>query len=142
MYLTAWIYGEDTALWVQGSPEATRCITSAKGVGQGDPLGPLRFALALQGPLQHTAEAHPGAHVLALHDDVSIFDTVSAQHSGRGAAFQSCRLWARHSPCEVRDICPCRERGSPGSTCIASAPLANRPHGGRLADWHGCLCEC
>jgi hypothetical protein len=44
-----WVYGAVTPLHVAGAPPGTEPILSRCGVRQEDPLGPLLFALALQG---------------------------------------------------------------------------------------------
>ena len=59
-------YGKPSRLLVKGQ----RPISSAKGVQQGDPLGPFFFALALQPVLQKAAAN--GSCVLAYLDDVHI----------------------------------------------------------------------
>lgn len=75
-----WAYGEATPLHVVGAAPGTQPIMSRCGVRQGDPLGPLLFALALQGPLESAAQAEPGAPPLAFLDDMTIV--------GRPAAVQ------------------------------------------------------
>lgn len=70
--LSQWLYGAHTNLWVQGAPADALPVSSQSGVRQGDPLGPLLFALTLQGPLERLDERVPAAAPLALHDDVSI----------------------------------------------------------------------
>jgi hypothetical protein len=51
--MVAWAYGQHSRLLVQHSQEV---VSSQSGVRQGDPLGPLLFALTLQGPLEQVAE--------------------------------------------------------------------------------------
>jgi hypothetical protein len=67
-----WAYGAGTPLHVVGAPAGTAPIVSRCGVRQGDPLGPLLFALALQGPLEKAAAAEPQAPPIAYLDDVSV----------------------------------------------------------------------
>ena len=45
---------------------------SQSGVRQGDPLGPLLFALALQGPLKKAAEGFSGFAVAFLDDMTAV----------------------------------------------------------------------
>ena len=45
---------------------------SRSGVRQGDPLGPLLFALALQKPFQGALQAAPGADGVAFLDDCTV----------------------------------------------------------------------
>jgi hypothetical protein len=51
--MVAWAYGQHSRLLVQHSEEVLR---SQSAVRQGDPLGPLHFALSLQEPLEQVAE--------------------------------------------------------------------------------------
>jgi hypothetical protein len=51
--MVAWTYGQHSRLLVQRSDEV---VSSQSRVRQGDPLGPLLFALTLQGPLEQVAE--------------------------------------------------------------------------------------
>ena len=67
-----WAYGTPTALHVVGAPEGTEPVLSCCGVRQGDPLGPLLFALAMHGPLTKAAAAVPSAHFIAYLDDCNV----------------------------------------------------------------------
>ena len=59
-------------LWVRDSH-----ISSAEGVQQGDPLGPLLFCLALDGPLKEVQSEFISGYL----DDVGLGDTVSSLKS-------------------------------------------------------------
>ena len=52
-----WAYGAPTSLHLVGAHPNTPPIQSQTGVRQGDPLGPLLFALALQRSLQRSQQA-------------------------------------------------------------------------------------
>jgi hypothetical protein len=60
------VYGQYSCLLVQRSHEV---VSSKSGVRQGDPLGPLLFALTLQGPLEQVAEMGL-ARPIAFADDI------------------------------------------------------------------------
>jgi hypothetical protein len=51
--MVAWAYGQHRRLLIQHSEEVVR---SQSGVRQGDPLGPLLFALTMQEPLEQVGE--------------------------------------------------------------------------------------
>ena len=68
-------YGTPTTLrGIDGSPMAT----SATGVRQGDPLGPLLFCLALDAPLRELAARFPDVHIMCLLDDVTLLGPSAA----------------------------------------------------------------
>ena len=65
-----WAYGGPTNLHIMGAAPGTPPVQSQTGVRQGDPLGPLLFALALQGPLERTCEVAPTASLGGYLDDI------------------------------------------------------------------------
>ena len=64
-----WAYAPAAELWVHGRPNGHKRLWSTTGVRQGDRMGPLQFALGLQGPLQNLASEFPEVRVLAYLDD-------------------------------------------------------------------------
>ncbi len=64
-----WVYRQPSRLFVSGAPEGTPPIMSECGVRQGDPCGPLYFALTLQGPLESMSRRYPEAPGRAYLDD-------------------------------------------------------------------------
>ena len=71
----AWAYRQPSRLFVPGAPPESAPVMSQTGVRQGDPMGPLLFALALQGPLQVIAAQHPDSRPIAYADDTSLQGT-------------------------------------------------------------------
>ena len=66
----AWSYGGHSPLHVCGAPSGPPLLASRTGVRQGDPIGPLFFALTLQPALEAVQAAHPDVAVVAYADDV------------------------------------------------------------------------
>jgi hypothetical protein len=67
-----WAYGCTSSL-VLGSPEGRHIITSAQGVRQGDPMGPLMFSLGIRSLLRDLATTlGPDRLILAYLDDIYI----------------------------------------------------------------------
>jgi hypothetical protein len=57
---------------IRGAPADAPPLTSQRGVPQGDPCGPLLFALALQGHLEKVLDAFRDFRVAAYADDVHL----------------------------------------------------------------------
>lgn len=68
----AFAYGTPSKLYVDGAPAGSAPLLSCDGVRQGDPTGPLLFALAIQPILERTAAAHPDCSVVAYADDITL----------------------------------------------------------------------
>jgi hypothetical protein len=67
-----WAYGRTSSL-VLGSPEGRHTITSAQGVRQGEPMGPLMFSLGIRSLLRDVASPlGPDRLILAYLDDIYI----------------------------------------------------------------------
>jgi hypothetical protein len=64
--MVAWVYGRHRHLLVHKSPGTV--VSSQSGVRQGDPLGPLLFALTLQGPLEEVAAIGLARPLAYTHD--------------------------------------------------------------------------
>jgi hypothetical protein len=58
MKFLSWAFDRPLRVYLRGAPDNYVPVLSTSGVKQGDPLGPVRFALALQGTLPRTAAAH------------------------------------------------------------------------------------
>ena len=67
-YVT-WCYGQPTRLHVENAPPNVPPLLSQAGVRQGDPLGPLLFALTLQQALEEVRDGSNPARVIAFADD-------------------------------------------------------------------------
>jgi len=68
----AWLYKQPGRLWIAGAPPDDNLLLSERGVRQGDPCGPLFFALTLQGPLEQVNARNPDAGALAYADDCNL----------------------------------------------------------------------
>lgn len=67
-----WAYGQPSRLHVSGAPAGTPPIMSERGVRQGDPCGPLFFALTTQDQLEKVALLYPEAPPIAYADDTFV----------------------------------------------------------------------
>jgi hypothetical protein len=68
--LAQWLYCKPSALLVPNAPQGAPPIQSCTGVRQGDPCGPLFFALTVQPMLKSVHESFPGVRVIAYLDDI------------------------------------------------------------------------
>jgi hypothetical protein len=73
------MYGQPSQLWFLGREEDARPISPTTGVRQGDPMGPLLFALALQPALKTSLAAVLDAHLVAIHTDVTLVATAEKE---------------------------------------------------------------
>ena len=120
LYFGQWAYGGNTNLHVVGVPAGTPPVQSQCGVRQGDPLGPLLFALAMQGPRQRACDVAQENRMLAYLDDVHLVgkpDQVRLAFHALQAPPRRCRarlVCARAQVCNNRQIlrsrsCACGE---------------------------------
>ena len=71
--MVQWEYVDEAHLRIVGAPEGTPPVISQRGVRQGDPLGPLVFALTLQPVLDQFDAACEEAPLESYLDDMNIF---------------------------------------------------------------------
>ena len=97
-----WCYDRHSRLLFQGTP-----LTSEAGVQQGDPLGPLLFALALHPALQAAQASAPAQRLDLLHaflDDVTLagdYRHVASAVTRMAAAARQVGLQLRPDKCEI-----------------------------------------
>jgi hypothetical protein len=65
-----WMYKQPCPLRLAEAPPETAPLWSESGVRQGDPCGPLIFALGIQPVLESVQSWHPSVRVIAYLDDV------------------------------------------------------------------------
>ena len=70
--MVQWAYGDETPLHIVGAPEGTPPVMSQGGVRQGDPLGPLLFALTLPPVLERVDATCEEAPLMSYLDEMSI----------------------------------------------------------------------
>ena len=78
--LVWWMYGQPSDLVVPNAPPGAPTIRSSSGVRQGDPCGPLLFALTIQPQLRAVQQALPNLRIIAYLDDIALqgeFDDVT-----------------------------------------------------------------
>jgi len=75
MPFVASMYASPTPLWLRRA-DHFHLLWSATGVQQGDPLGPILFALAFHRVLRAVSSRHPGLQLVAAYlDDLTIAGT-------------------------------------------------------------------
>jgi hypothetical protein len=99
-----WAYAGPAELWVHGGPRGHELLWSTTGVRQGDPIGPLLFALGLQGPLEEIVKDFPLVRVVAYLDDVYLQGPQADVEQAFGRFSERCEsiglVMANHK-CEV-----------------------------------------
>jgi Reverse transcriptase (RNA-dependent DNA polymerase) len=128
--LVQWAYCTAGRLHIVGAPEGTPAVSSQRGVRQGDPLGPLLFALTLQDALVHAQQAAPDAGVFAVADDVYVLGRPAAAR----AAFASLRddasgVGAVGLGIELGKSCVYGPDGAAAAECAAAFGIQHCPDG-------------
>ena len=122
-------YGSPSILWAGQSQ-----ILSAEGVQQGDPLGPLLFCLALDGPLKEVHSEFTSGYL----DDVGLGDSIPRlveQVRFIESAAMSIGLQLNHDKCEIIGLDPSQRpiwlssglnfiERSVEDACLLGAPLS------------------
>ena len=102
----AWAYGHGSALYVDHLPPLLQAdgvsIQSEKGVRQGDPCGPLFFALGLQPVLERVRTQVPAACTMAYADDVTLQGAPDAVQKAFSSA--EARAGAAGADCGHREV--------------------------------------
>jgi len=97
-----WAYHGPAPLWTRLGRPLGHVST---GVRQGDPLGPLYFAMGIQQLLERVATAHPTVRLAAYLDDVHLFgstiDTMEAYDRIRDLAPRECGLQVNAAKCKL-----------------------------------------
>ena len=73
-----WMYTTPSPLHLTQAPNGRDTLWSRAGVRQGDPCGPLFFALAMQGALEQVNRSYPDVQVLSYLDDVFLHGPAAA----------------------------------------------------------------
>ena len=75
-------------------------ILSQRGVRQGDPLGPLFFAMVLQGPFEAAVAAGATTKGCAVHDDAALHGAAADVYSPKRetAAALAASIGVTHAP--------------------------------------------
>ena len=101
-------------------------LWSATGVRQGDPLGPLLFALTYQPTLSAARESAADALGTACHDDTCIQGSAEAVIAG------AARIMSRHACQRQKTLVFCADADkAPHCSKVRSDSLSSRPRGVR-----------
>jgi len=119
-----WAYQGPAPLWTRLGRSLGHVST---GVRQGDPLGPLYFALGIQRLLERVAAAHPNVRLAAYLDDVHLFgstrDMMEAYDHFRDLAPRECGLQVNPAKCKLLH----RPSSSDVDELVRSNPAAPAP---------------
>jgi hypothetical protein len=120
-----WMYKHASQLWLPEAPPDRGPLWSRSGVRQGDPCGPLFFALAIQSVLEEVQCSNPNIRVIAYLDDivlqgpcsevVAAYEAINSQLKEQGLVVQ---------PNKSRVYSP----------TIANAELVSKGHGIALGE--------
>eukprot|EP00892_Ulva_mutabilis_P011450 jgi/Ulvmu1/8678/UM047_0016.1 len=109
-------YGSPSPLLARQQDGSNAVLWSASGVEQGDPIGPLYFAIAFRPTLLAAQEAAPDTLAIACHDDLTVQGTVE-QVVAMGRVVQS-----RHQCNKQKTLVHCTDpaKASHAAACLGA----------------------
>ena len=105
-------------LYVDGAPAGSTSLQSRDGVRQGDPVGALLFALAIQPVLESAAALHDDCPIVAYADDITL------QGSAHAVKYVFRSLSAALTPVRLR-VNPARTKVFCADAAVAAETAAN-----------------